>query len=261
MYVDLRNSLSCFKPVSLNEMDSVRLMNRTDTKYVFPANRLESILELASLKYKVLEIEEQRDFSYTTTYLDTDDFLFFYHQSIGKLHRHKVRYRVYESSGTSFLEIKRKTNKNRTIKWRIINNLNHETCDRQAVEFLKAYIPDTCYYLKPVITNKFNRITLVGLDTLERITLDYSLSFVSKEDKKLDMPYLAIAELKREGFSSHSPFIEIIRKFNIRQTGFSKYCIGSALLYDLPNKNRLKQKFILINKIKNECNCLYSKQN
>lgn len=259
MKVNLDESLNSFKPVSLNEMDSVKLMNRTDTKYIFPSDRLPAILELARKKYKVLEIEEQRDFSYNTTYLDTHDFLFFYHQTTGKLHRHKVRYRIYESSGVSYLEVKRKTNKNRTIKWRIKNDFQNKTCDEKALEFLQEHIPDSYHCLKPVLLNKFKRITLVGLETLERITLDHTLSFSDGTGRFIDLPFLAIAELKREGFTNNSPFINIIRQFNIRQTGFSKYCMGSAMLYDLPHKNNLKQKFILLNKVKNEHYSLYSK--
>jgi hypothetical protein len=261
MQLNVTASLNCFIPISLKDMDSVKLMNRTDTKFVFRADKLASILELTKTKYKVLEIDGQRDFSYNTTYLDTNNFLFFYHQSIGKLQRHKVRFRIYEASGASYLEVKRKTNKNRTIKWRIKSELIDRNYNNEAVDFLREYIPETCQCLKPVLVNRFKRITLVGLETLERITLDHDISFSDGNGRLIEMPFIAIAELKREGFSNHSPFIDTIKQFNIRQTGFSKYCMGSAMLYNLPNKNRLKQKFILLNKIENEYNSLFSGQN
>jgi hypothetical protein len=259
MSTDMKDIIYKFEPISLGEMDKVQLMNRTDTKYIFPLRRLPEILDLAQKKYKVLEIKYQRDFSYDTTYLDTCNFLFFYHQTIGKLQRHKVRFRIYKSSGISYLEVKRKTNKNRTIKWRIVNQLKDNGCDPTALDFLKNYVPASYQQLQPVLTNKFNRITLVGLETLERITLDYSISFSDWYGGSIDMPFLAIAEVKREGFSNYSPFIHILKQFNIRQTGFSKYCIGSAMLYKLPHQNILKQKFLLLNKIENEHNSFYNK--
>ena len=62
---------------------------------------------ILSVSYKVLEIDMIRSFPYHTTYLDTPDFLFYTQQLRGKLNRHKIRYRRYESTGISFLEIKK----------------------------------------------------------------------------------------------------------------------------------------------------------
>ena len=66
------------------------------------------------------------------------------------------------------------------------------------------------------------------------------------------MPYLAIVELKKEGYSEYSDFKNLIRQLNIYPTGFSKYCMGSAILNDSLKKNMIKPKLLLLNKIKNE---------
>lgn len=244
--------LEKFHPVGLEEMNSVRLMNRTDLKYVFSVNKLPGILNMAIGRYHVLKIDNQRDFQYSTTYLDSPDFMFLNQHINGRLPRFKIRYRVYEHSGRSFLEVKCKTSKNNTIKDRIKNNPVEGIIDSQGNRFLQDHIPIDTSIFKPVLTTKFVRLTLVGLETSERITIDYNLSFNDNSGKTIELPLLAIAELKREQFNNKSVFSQLLKDFNVRKTGFSKYCIGMSLLHNLPKQNTLKRKFLLINKIEKE---------
>src|SRR5665811_828700 len=138
---EIHTLLSSFVPIGLSEMDEVSLMNRVETKYVFSSGKLPDLLNRLHGNYKILEIDSIRTFPYYTTYLDTPALLFYTQQLRGKLNRHKVRYRYYESTGLSFLEIKKRTNKNRTIKWRIESQLNTNSPDESASSFLKEYLP------------------------------------------------------------------------------------------------------------------------
>jgi hypothetical protein len=244
--------LSSFEPVGLNEMDEVRLMNRVETKYVFSARKLPELLNLLFGSYKVLEMDNIRSFPYQTTYLDTSDLLFYTQQVRGKLNRHKVRYRLYESTGLSFLEIKKKTNKNRTIKKRIESYLSASSPGEEELSFIKKYLPYGILDLQPVLINGFNRITLVGTQFKERITLDYDIEFSPPDGIITALPFLAVAELKCERRSGRSPFGIAMKKIGVRPCRFSKYCIGSALTTDIPRKNILKPNLLLINKIENE---------
>jgi len=258
MYVsDIHESLRSFVPIRLEEMDSIKLMNRVEAKFLFNVKRLPGLLDRLSGIYKILEIEHIRSFPYITTYLDTSEFLFYNQQLTGKLARHKVRYRKYESSGMSFLEVKRRTNKNRTIKWRIENSLIEDIPDENAIDFIRGFIPGKALDLKPVLVNSFSRITLAGIDLKERITMDFNLKYSGPEGNISELPFLAIAELKKEGYSGNSPFANVLKQNGIRPTGFSKYCIGNALLREMSRKNMLKPKFLLINKIENEYNKPY----
>lgn len=258
MYMsDIHASLRSFVPIHLDEMDGIKLMNRFETKYLFCIRKLPDLLDRLSGIYKILEIDQIRVFPYHTTYLDSSEYLFYNQQLTGKLARHKVRYRRYESTGLSFLEVKMKTNKNRTIKWRIENNFNSNFLDENASLFIKEYIPYDSLDLKPVLINGFTRITLAEIELKERITLDFNLKFSSPDGISAELPFLAIAELKKEGYSGHSPFAEVIKQFGIRPTGFSKYCTGNVLLRDMPRRNLLKPKLLLINKIENEYNKPY----
>jgi|WetSurMetagenome_2_1015567.scaffolds.fasta_scaffold10548_3 hypothetical protein len=248
----LNIDLSKFSPVSLEEMDSVGLMNRFDTKFMFSVSRLPEFLELLVSDYKILEIGGDRAFPYSTMYLDTNGFMFFKQHITGRLERHKVRYRRYNSTGVSFLEVKRKTNKNKTVKWRMQNEYNPLSMNESASTFVNKYIGKNHSGLVPVLENGFNRITLVGFSTHERITIDYDLTFRSYNEKTLKFPYLAIVELKSESFACRSPFKAAISKSSVRMPGFSKYCVGSAMLVDNLRKNTLKEKILQINKIENE---------
>ena len=248
---DLNEVLKKFRPIGLNEMDCVELMNRTDFKYIFSAAHLAEILDKATDYYKVLEINNLREFVYSTTYLDTDDYSFFKHHMTGKLNRYKVRYRVYESTGGSYLEIKHKSNKLRTTKWRIQNNMQERQFDVHAANFLEEHL-DNKTRLNPVLINKFNRITLVGQEFTERITLDFNLQFSDLAGKQVSLPYLGIAEIKCETFSYQSPFVKILKDMKIRQSSFSKYCVGVVLLQNNMRKNALKSKLMTLEKIKDD---------
>jgi hypothetical protein len=249
---ELHTILNYFSPITLEEMDSVKLMNRYDTKYVFSAEKLPSFLNLLKGNYKILEMCKERAFRYNTLYLDTSKYLFYNQHVTGKLSRHKVRYRTYEATGVTYLEVKRKTNKNKTLKWRLKNNSDASVLDKEASDFIQKHIFNNKLDLYPVMRNRFIRTTLVGIDTHERITIDYQMDFSAMDGKGTELPFMAVVELKRELLACHSPFRTAIRRSGIRPVAFSKYCIGNALLLDVPKKNILKQRLLLLNKIENE---------
>jgi hypothetical protein len=92
----------------------------------------------------------------------------------------------------------------------------------------------------------------VGIETKERITIDYNLTFQSMSGDSIELPYLSIAELKREGFTNSSPFLSILRQMQIRKSSFSKYCVGVALLNSMTKTNIIKPSLLKLNKIKND---------
>jgi hypothetical protein len=251
----IQKCLDSITPIGLDEMDNVRLMNRTDTKFVLSLKRIPELITRLEGGYKIMEIDNKRLFTYSTTYLDTIDYLFFNQHVTGKLERNKVRFRKYEDTGTTFLEVKRRTNKNRTVKYRIENNLTSDAaCDVTALEFLKKYIQQSSLLLRPVLINSFKRVTLVGAEMNERVTIDYDLSFSNPNGAHSNMPFIAIIELKKDGYVKWSPAANILKNSFIHPTGFSKYCIGTSILNNHPRINMIKPKILLIKKIENEFN-------
>jgi hypothetical protein len=112
--VDLNSVLSSFQPISLEEMDSVKLMNRTDTKYIFNKSKLPSILESLKNDYRCFFINGTRLSTYKTLYFDTEDFLLYRHHHNGILNRYKLRHR---SSKPTKIEPSKQELK---INWKVI---------------------------------------------------------------------------------------------------------------------------------------------
>ncbi|UCH15306.1 MAG: polyphosphate polymerase domain-containing protein, partial [Bacteroidales bacterium] len=203
--------------------------------------------------YKILEINNERIHLYKNQYFDTSDFEMYLNHHNGKRNRYKIRCRNYDVSDVAFLEIKFKTNKDRTIKKRINNNCS-TNLNRISSEFIETNSPYKYDELIPKLKNNFHRITLAHKHDKERITLDFNLSYTcdfAGIKKQHDLPNLAICEVKREGFSNTSEFMTILRSEDIRQSRMSKYCIGAALLNSDLKKNQFKAKLRYIESLHN----------
>ena len=237
-----------FTPISLEEMSGVKLMNRTDTKFVTNMEKLHQLLEMAQEDYFVQEIDGGRNLEYDTTYFDTKTFDMYNQHQWNHTNRQKIRFRTYCISGLQFMEVKTKNNHGRTKKKRIeVTDMN--VCEQEKSDFLGKYLRYDVDTLQPALNNHFSRITLVNKAKTERLTIDSALRFhnlVSGVDR--DMGDLVIIELKRDG-QVYSPVLEMLRRLRIHPHGFSKYCMGSALTNSELSVNRFKCKLIEINKI------------
>jgi hypothetical protein len=250
---DIESEISKLGSVSLDAISDVRLMNRIEIKYVFASSKLTGLVCLLNKHYQVLEISNMRILPYCTTYFDTPDYLFYNQHVRGEFDRHKIRYRKYEVTKESFLEIKKKTNKGRTIKWRIENKLPTTCFDSEATAFIGKYLPVNSTQIRPSLVSTFTRITLAGIELKERMTIDFNISFSDPENSRMILlPYLTIVELKKEALSDSSDLKFLLRQLKIYPTAFSKYCVGSALLNDSLKKNMIKPKLLLLNKLENE---------
>ena len=244
--------LKPFEPITLEEMKSVKLMNRTDTKFVTNTSKLRQLLKMAQQDYYVQVIDGERNLDYDTTYFDTTAFdMYNMHQS-GHLNRQKIRFRTYCINDLQFMEVKTKNNHGRTKKKRIeVSDMNLK--DEEKRQFLHKHLRYEVEKLQPALSNHFSRITLVNKGMTERLTIDTALNFhnlLNGNDK--DMGQLVVIELKRDGLV-HSPVLQMLRQLRIQPHGFSKYCMGSALTGNdhLP-VNRFKRKLIEINKLVNQ---------
>lgn len=99
---DLAEIIDGYMPISLEEMGSVRLMNRTDTKFVTSESVLSRLLEMAMGEYFIQEIGAKRVADYYTLYFDTSDCIMFTRHQCGKRARQKLRIRSYVDSNLSF---------------------------------------------------------------------------------------------------------------------------------------------------------------
>ena len=233
--------LFSFAPITLDEMSGVKLMNRTDTKFVTSMPMLIRLLEMAQGDYYAQEIDGERNMLYDTTYFDTRDYDMYKEHQHGHANRQKIRFRTYVSSHLQFMEVKTKNNHGRTKKKRMeVADMNLSDAEKR--DFLARHLRFDVDSLVPHMHNYFRRVTLVNKAKTERLTIDTALQFnnmLTGRQRQLDS--LVIIELKRDGLV-FSPVLNMLRQLRIMPHGFSKYCMGAAMTNgDLP-VNRFKVK-------------------
>lgn len=260
-------ALEAFAPIGLDQMKSVKLMNRTDTKYVVRLPKLVELLVASKDDYYVqTNGEGERIAGYHSVYLDTPDHQMYTRHEVGHKPRQKVRMRTYLDTQETFLEIKHKNNQGRTGKKRLHMEMGND--DLEANELVPKVLAKlgekplftrvegelepgalTEETLLSVMENYFDRITLVNRGMTERLTIDLNLRFHNFEtglDSAMDQ--LAIIELKRDGHAP-SPMHDTLIKMHVHPGGFSKYCIGSTLTNPSLRNNNFKEKIQWIKKL------------
>ncbi len=246
--IDVLAILENFNPVSLDEINEVKLMSRIDRKYWFHISLLEDLLTRVSPYYHILEIDGQRLMEYRSSYFDTPDNTMYLHHHNRKLNRFKVRQRKYLVSGQSFFEIKFKTNKKRTVKERIPTEMNGSGFLEKELNFLNQNSPFGETPMVPSLQNRFRRITLIHKEKKDRCTIDVSPEFWN-EKGKIILQNLVIFELKKGQGLKASPIVDILRQLKIRQRGLSKYCTGRALLDKELKQNAFKPRIRFLDKL------------
>lgn len=251
-----------FSPISLDEMSGVKLMNRTDTKFVTNRAMLMQLLGMAKDEYRVQEIGGRRVAQYYTMYFDTPSCDMFAAHESGRKVRQKLRIRSYVDSGLNFLEVKTKNNHGRTKKQRVTMDDFNPLCPQRDIAFQHdsdayseygGFLEGNLQYdpcrMTEQIENRFSRITLVNRAKTERLTIDTDLSFHNiTTGIDIALGDIVIIELKRDGLA-HSPILDMLRSLRVKPMGFSKYCIGSALTNKRLKQNRLKPRLHQIERL------------
>lgn len=239
--------LGQFPSVDLTNMDKVKLMDRKDTKFMFREEHLAEILQGLTGEYRVLWVNDCFSCPYESLYYDTPEYQFYYDHHRGKLNRYKVRYRKYLGTNTSFFEIKHKNAKERTIKNRVRVSVvpGHLGIIESDFLYSNTFLPGENLSLAIRVT--FNRITLVNLNSPERVTLDTHLTFYH-QDHLLTLPGIIIAEAKQDK-TVVSPFVARMKQRHIRKGSISKYCLGMSLLVPDIKCNNFKSKIHTLKKL------------
>lgn len=249
----LRSVLMRFPAVSLAEMDSIRLMNRIDTKYLTDTEQLALVLEDALRDgYRIFEEDGRRIHRYDSIYFDTASLEMFRHHRSGKATRQKVRTRQYMDSGLCFLEVKRKDNRKRTRKKRMSlppEEFRDFRSDAGACEWLGSHSDYTEDSVSPCLETKFSRITLVDSDFSERLTIDTQVAFRNlRLDTAGSLGEAVIIELKTDS-RRRSRMQDILLRHRIKPAKISKYCMGVVSTDQTIPQGRFKIKMRMIAKI------------
>ena len=227
---NIDNALTEFYDHSLAEMNNSVLMDRVDSKFVVPAGLLPQLLHESKRDYSVLNVNGVNQSHYQNVYFDTNDLNFYHNHHNGKLNRIKVRHRHYVDTDTAFLEIKFKSNKQRTQKTRKQVSTDASRALLENEGFLAQHGVHQSACLKPSQIVGYKRICLVNEALEERITLDTGASFVNPVNGcKISLDDVVIIELKQRRINRQSPFYRLLRCLGVRSQSFSKYCAGISL--------------------------------
>lgn len=244
----LEELISPFQPISLSGMDSVKLMTRSDEKYVCRIDQLPGILRAAQPDFQILQHQGNRLFGYKTLYLDTPEREMYLMHHNAKLNRYKIRIREYTHSREFFFEIKFKDNHRVMTKKRIPAGPGWDYHSGEITSFLSENSPYTPGMLEPALYSSFRRITLVNTGIRERITIDLDPTW-RHGDQHVTISPMVILEVKSTKSSNSKGFGLLLREARIFPLRLSKYCIGTALLFPEIKHNRFKAKLLHLDKL------------
>lgn len=231
------------------ELDKIELLNRKDKKYIIDSSRLPDLVQSIPSDYQILEIGNNKVFTYENIYFDTDDFYFYHQHHSHKLKREKLRIRKYIQTNTSFFEIKSKSNKKITSKRRIEIPFTMEEIDSSVENFKNSYFEDNLLNISEKLRIIYSRITFFNIFNNEKITVDFNLRYFAS--KEIRIPNLVIIEHKFSKYSNDIVFADYLKKVNAKKLKISKYCFGLFLSYPKLKFNTFKKRYLKILKIIN----------
>ena len=239
-------------PITLEEMDGVKLLNRIDSKYLTDEATLVQILaDAEAAGYRVLEAGGCKISPYYSIYFDTEGLRMFLDHHNARLVRQKVRTRVYVNSGDAYLEIKRKNNHGRTKKKRTgipLTEMKGFSADPAAAAYLEKHSAFKAGELSPAVSTAFRRITLVNPERTERLTIDTQLEFENfRTGRRASLLDAVVIELKQDGHAA-SRMKRILLERRVKPVRISKYCIAETLTDPSVKSNRFKTKVRAIEK-------------
>jgi hypothetical protein len=245
---NIEDILGEFDPITLQQMDKVKLQDRIDTKFMFRDNILPLILSKMQNDYYALDINGLRYNHYETLYFDTEKFNLYLRHHNGGVNRYKFRARKYVESNLHFFEVKFKNSKGRTIKDRIkrpeISNIISDT-SLELVKNISNVNPDT---LVAKLWVNYRRMTFVSKHSEERLTIDTKLTFID-ERQTIPVTGLVIAEVKQGSARDKSNFVSLMREHRVKEKSISKYCLGVISLNSDIKKNNFKPTLLYLQKL------------
>lgn len=227
-FAALDAAVSELPTASMELMAERELQSRQDWKFVVPLNTVEQLLERIAGEHAVLTAGAERLATYDTQYFDTPDFRFFHDHRRGRPRRFKVRARDYVDRRVTVVEVKARQPNGETLKTAHPTSFGDHQMAGPAWDFVREQVGDKP--LIPTLRTCFYRISLLGLQAEERITMDVGLEFV-RGSESVAVAQSAIVEIKSASPRRHTRAMDHARVLRMRPESFSKYCVGVSLLY------------------------------
>ena len=231
-----------FNPISLDEVNNkAALLQRKDNKYLVPVSAFIDLLVSAHDDFDVLTIAQQRVFAYSTMYYDDCNYQCYLDHHNGRRCRIKIRERLYEQSQVKFLEVKLKSKRKATVKYRQNSQSDSDnSLSGHAMAFINQkyashYSREFDMILRSSLAMRYHRFTLVARQSSERVTVDSQLCFIGKSSLTRLHEDQLIIEVKSANGSGR--FDKLLRQNGFRpRTKLSKYCLGLCLT-DQPTRS------------------------
>ncbi|MGZ8770855.1 MAG: polyphosphate polymerase domain-containing protein [Aeromicrobium sp.] len=222
------------RSVPLDELGSLAaLQTRYDRKYLVPTADIAEILATIA-DVRVLEVEGRRTFRYRSVYFDTPHLTLFLMSARGRPRRAKVRTRSYLDTNHTFLEVKVRDGRGRTVKHRYpFVGSDRRPLDREARRSVAGALGEAAdCRLSPVLVTTFDRTTLLLADG-SRATIDQRLRLETTEGVAIELDG-SVVETKSSG--PPTPLDRLLWSAHHRPIRFSKYGTGLAALdHGLPS--------------------------
>ena len=217
------------------------LERRFDHKYVVEVGRLPQLIGALDPRLHVLEVDGARVSRFTSVYFDTPDLRTYRDHLQRRRRRFKIRTRHYGEPTAAMLELKSKGRRKQTVKRRWPHPGECTTSLGSEAEALVADALATQYGfalptpLRPVATTSFQRITLVDVAAMERVTVDLGLTIEANGRTLVLGTDHAVVETKsarRLGAATRT-----LHGLGVRPERVSKYCVGIAASHDTVRGN------------------------
>lgn len=229
-YAEWEDLLARFPPAAPELVARRELRRRTDSKFVLsPADALELLRGLTG-EYAVLGTGNGPLASYRTLYFDTPELGFFHAHRRGYRVRHKARIRHYPDRRLTSLEVKTRLSELQTTKFWREREYGDNALSREDQVFIGIQSGITQDVLPQVWTD-FRRLTLLGVETNERLTVDLDLR-VEREGRERTLAAVAIVEVKQWPYGRATPVMAALRAAGRRPGWVSKYC--AAIVFTRP---------------------------
>ncbi|MFN2428522.1 MAG: VTC domain-containing protein [Cryomorphaceae bacterium] len=247
----MNGALDGYERIKLEDLPAETMMERMDRKFLTSYSRIPDLLPGLQNHYNAIEAAGSVVAPYKTLYFDTEDFAFYrmHHRGFGN--RVKVRYRHYPCTDTTFLEVKRKSNKGFTSKERIMTDGVRLNLDSESREFLNRQLPEIpASTLKSGARIEYTRLGFIAKGGNERFSVDFNMKAYFR-DAEVSFGKLAIFEVKQDAMRT-TPVVAHLRERGVREESVSKYCTALSLLNPLLRSNLFKPAIRRIQKIDNE---------
>lgn len=228
--LSLGDVVSGFATCSPELLAGRALQVRHDHKFAVPRAALPGILTVWQHSHASLGTVDHRFARYETQYYDTPELRSFRDHARRRPRRTKVRRRTYVDRALTTFEVKVKSPRGLTTKHRLEVHGVGPGLSAEEAALVRAHTDLSPIRLRPSLSNNYRRMTLVGRNTPERVTVDIDLSF-RFGGRTLALPELAIVEVKTPLQASASPSLRKMSSLHHRAAGLSKYCLGLHLLH------------------------------